>query len=291
MTHVLEPELAVRLAGLTLRAKRTVDGLLAGMHRSPHRGASAIFKEHRGYRPGDDPRLIDWRAYARSDRYTIKHFEHETQLRGTLALDISPSMHWGSTDVSKIDYAATLLAAIAYVLTRQGDAVSLITFDEAIRDRLPARSGPAHLDYLMRILAQPSPSSGVTTLHSSLDKLIEHAGRMGLVVIASDLLDLSEGALDPVARIQARGHETVVLHVMDPAELELPYEQPMRFEGVEGEPHVEVDPQGIRRRYREEIDAFVESCQRRVVAAGARYMLARTDAPPEHILLQLLRGG
>jgi uncharacterized protein (DUF58 family) len=291
VTHVLQPELAVRLAGLTLRAKRTVDGLLAGMHRSPHRGASAIFKEHRAYRPGDDPRLIDWRAYARSDRYTIKHFEHETQLRATLALDISPSMRWGSHDVSKADYAATLLAAIAYVLTRQGDAVSLITFDDAIRDRLPARPGPAHLDYLMRLLAQPSPSNGSTSLHVSLDKLIEHAGRMGLVVIASDLLDLSEGALDPVARIQARGHETVVLHVMDPAELELPYEQPMRFEGLEGEAHVEVDPQGIRRRYRDAIDGFLESCQRRVVAAGAHYMLARTDVPPEHILLQLLRGG
>lgn len=291
MTRVLEPELAVRLAGLTLRAKRTVDGLLAGMHRSPHRGASAIFKEHRAYRPGDDPRLIDWRAYARSDRYTIKHFEHETQLRGTLALDVSPSMRWGSKDVSKLDHAATLLAAVAYVLTRQGDAVSLITFDDVLRDRLPARSGPAHLDYLMRTLAQPARSSGTTALHASLDKLIEHAGRMGLVVIASDLLDLDHNALDPVARIQAHGHQTVVLHVMDPAELELPYEQPMRFEGLEGEAPVEVDPKGLRRRYKEAIDAFVASCQRRVVAAGARYLLARTDTPPEHTLLQLLREG
>ena len=195
MTHVLEPELAVRLAGLTLRAKRTVDGLLAGMHRSPHRGASAIFKEHRAYRPGDDPRLIDWRAYARSDRYAIKHFEHETQLRGTLALDISPSMHWGSGDISKIDHAATLLAALAYVLTRQGDAVSLITFDEAVRDRLPARSGPAHLDYLIRTLAEPAQSTGRTSLHASLDKLIEHAGRMGLVVIASMPPTLSSGVI------------------------------------------------------------------------------------------------
>ena len=290
MTRVLEPELAVRLAGLTLRAKRTVDGLLAGMHRSPHRGASAIFKEHRAYRPGDEPRLIDWRAYARSDRYSIKHFEHETQLRGTLALDISKSMHWGSGDVSKLDYAATLLAALAYVLTRQADAVSLITFDERVRDRVPARSGPAHLDYLMRHLAQPSPPRHKTALHDSLDGLLEHAGRMGLVVIASDLLDLGEDALEPVARIQARGHQTVVLHVMDPAELEFPYEQPMRFEGTEGEPFVEVDPKGIRRDYREAIDEFLETCQRRVVAAGATYMLARTDMPPEHVLLQLLRG-
>ena len=291
MTHVLEPELATRLAGLTFRAKRTVDGLLAGMHRSPHRGPSAIFKEHRAYRPGDDPRLIDWRAFARSDRYAIKHFEHETQLRGTLALDISPSMHWGSGDVTKIDYAATLLAALAYVLTRQGDAVSLITFDDAVRDRLPARSGPAHLDYMMRTLAEPSRSTSATALHSALDELIERAGRMGLVVIASDLLDLGADALDPVARIQARGHQTIVLHVMDPAELELPYEQPMHFEGLEGEAPVEVDPRGLRRRYREEIEAFVASCQRRVVATGARYLLARTDTPPEHTLLRLLRDG
>ena len=291
MTHVLEPELAVRLAGLTLRAKRTVDGLLAGMHRSPHRGASAIFKEHRAYRPGDDPRLIDWRAYARSDRYTIKHFEHETQLRATLALDISSSMRWGSSDVSKLDYAATLLAALSYVLTRQGDAVSLICFDQEVRERVPPRSGPAHLDYLLRSLAAPPPSGSGTELHSSLDSLIEHAGRMGVVVVASDLLDLAEDALDPVARIQARGHQTIVLHVLDPAELELPYEQPMHFEGLEGENPVEVDPAGVRRRYREAIDAFIESCQRRVVAAGARYMLARTDVAPEHLLLQLLRAG
>jgi uncharacterized protein (DUF58 family) len=290
VTRVLEPELAVRLAGLTLRARRTVDGLLAGMHRSPHRGASAIFKEHRAYRPGDEPRLIDWRAYARSDRYSIKHFEHETQLRGTLALDISSSMRWGSGDVSKLDYAATLLAALAYVLTRQADAVSLITFDEDIRDRVPPRSGPAHLDYLMRHLAEPGPSRTKTSLHASLDGLIEHAGRMGLVVIASDLLDLGDDALDPIARIQARGHQTLVLHVMDPAELELPYDQPTRFEGAEGEPFVEVDPKGIQREYREAIDAFLDACQRRVVAAGATYMLARTDMPPEHVLLQLLRG-
>ena len=137
-------------------------------------------------------------------------------------------------------------------------------------------------------LAMPT---GGTALHAALDKLIEHAGRMGLVVIASDLLDLGDGALDPVARIQARGHQTIVLHVMDPAELELPYEQPMHFEGLEGEAPVEVDPKGLRRRYRAEIDEFVASCQRRVVAAGGRYLLARTDTPPEHTLLQLLRDG
>jgi uncharacterized protein (DUF58 family) len=200
-------------------------------------------------------------------------------------------MCWGSADTTKLDHAATLLAALAYVLTRQGDAVSLITFDETIRDRLPPRSGPAHLDYLMRTLAAPTTSNANTGLHASLDKLIEHAGRMGLVVIASDLLDLRPDALDPIARIQARGHQTVILHVLDPAELELPYEQPFRFEGLEGEVPVEVDPKGIRRRYREAIDAFIDSCRRRVVAAGARYQLAATDMAPEHTLLQLLRAS
>ncbi|MEM7137177.1 MAG: DUF58 domain-containing protein [Myxococcota bacterium] len=291
MSRVLEPELASRLAGLTLRARRTVDGLLAGMHRSPHRGASAIFKEHREYRPGDDPRLIDWRAYARSDRYAIKHFEHETQMRGTLALDVSASMRWGSSEATKLDHASTLLAALAYVLTRQGDAVSLVTFDSGVRERLPARSGAAHLDYLMRTLASPPTPEPSTALHASLDELTEHAGRMGFVVIASDLLDLSKGALDPIARIQARGHQTVVLHTLDPAEIELPFEQPFRFQGLEGEAPIEVDPKGVRRRYKESIDAFIEGCRSQVVAAGAQYQLARTDSPPEHALLQLLRGA
>ena len=288
---MLEPELATRLAGLTLRAKRTVDGLLAGMHQSPHRGASAIFKEHRGYRPGDDPRLIDWRAYARSDRYTIKHFEHETQMRGTLSLDISQSMRWGSGETTKLEHATTLVAALAYVLTKQGDAVALVTFAKGIHDRLPARSGPAHLDYLMRTLAAPANASGETSLHASLDQLIEHTGRMGLVVVVSDLLDLSTDALSPIGRIQARGHQTIVLHVLDPAEIELPYEQPYRFEGLEGEPSIEVDPKGLRRRYQESIGAFIESSRRRIVSTGARYLLARTDSPPEHTLLQLLRAG
>lgn len=291
MSRVLEPELATRLAGLTLRAKRTVDGLLAGMHQSPHRGASAIFKEHREYRPGDDPRLIDWRAYARSDRYAIKHFEHETQLRGFLALDISPSMRWGSAETTKLEYATTLLAALAYVLTRQGDAVSLVTFDAEVRERLPARSGAAHLDYLMRTLAMPPEPHPDTALHRSFDQLIEHAGRMGLVVIASDLLDLRSDALDPIARIQARGHQTVVLHTLDPAEIELPFEQPFHFEGLEGESPLEVDPKGVRRRYRAAIDEFIEGRRRQIVTAGARYQLARTDTPPEHTLLQLLRGA
>jgi uncharacterized protein (DUF58 family) len=291
VSQVLDADLAKRLAGLNLRAKRTVDGLLAGMHRSPHRGASAIFKEHRAYRPGDDPRLIDWRAYARSDRYAIKHFEHETQLRGTLALDISASMHWSSGGPSKYEHAATLLAALAYVLVRQGDAVSLAMFDSAIRERLPARSGPAHLDYLLKTLAESRAPSAPSQLQPALDALTEQSGRRGIVVIASDLLDLSRGALDPVNRLQARGNEVIVLQVLDPAEIELPYRQPMRFEGLEGEASVEVDPAGLRRRYQSEVEAFIEECRRRVVGSGGRYQLARTDRPPEHVLLELLRTG
>lgn len=290
MNQVLDPELARRLAGLTLRAKRTVDGLLAGMHRSPHRGASAMFKEHRAYRPGDDPRLIDWRAYARSDRYSIKHFEHETQLRGTLALDISGSMRWTSGTVTKLEHAATLLAALAYVLTRQGDAVSLITFDDAVRERLPARSGPAHLEYLLRKLSAPGESAAPTRIQPALDALIEHSGRRGLVVIASDLLDTSEAALTPVARLQAHGNQVLVLHVLDPAEIELPYKQPMRFDGLEGEASLEVDPAALRREYQDAMEEFLTDSRRRVVGAGGRYQLAKTDTPAEHTLLQLLRS-
>ena len=153
---VLDPDLATRVANLSVTARRAVDGLLTGIHRSPHRGASVVFVEHREYRPGDDPRLLDWRAYARSDRHQIKRFEQETQLRATLVLDRSGSMAYGGEGRrSKGEHAATLLAALALLLIRQGDAAALAAVDTEVRERLPARTKPAHLEEILRTLAQP----------------------------------------------------------------------------------------------------------------------------------------
>jgi uncharacterized protein (DUF58 family) len=288
----LDPEVARRIATLVLAARRAVEGLGSGLHKSPHRGASVVFVEHREYRPGDDPRLLDWRAYARTDRHTIKRFEQETQLRAMLALDRSGSMaypaHPGAR--TKGDHAATLLAALAYILVRQGDLAGALPFADGPGTALPARSRPGQVEAIVGALAAPHASGTATDLGAALTALAERAGRRGFVAIASDLLDLREGALDPLAQLAARGHDVVVFHVLHPDELTLPFEEPTRFEGLEGEASIDADPVALRAHYQQEIAAFLDRCRARCVAAGARYVLARTDVPPEHTLAETLRA-
>lgn len=288
---ILDPEIRRRIANLTLTARKAVEGVLSGVHRSPHRGASVVFVEHREYRPGDDLRLLDWRAYARSDRHTIKRFEQETQLRATLVLDQSASMAYGAP-VTKGDHAATLLAALALVLVRQGDAAGVVRFAREVIAQLPARSRPAHLELLLGELAQPIQDGGQTDLGAALRNVAERGGHRGVVAIASDLLDFGGHALAPIDQLVHRGHDVWVFQVMHPDELELPFEGPTRFVGLEGEEPIEVDPDALRARYRSELQAFLDACRARCTAAGARYRLVRTDEPIERVLAESLsRGG
>ncbi|MDH5492246.1 MAG: DUF58 domain-containing protein [Myxococcales bacterium] len=289
----LDPEVARRVSGLTLRAKGAVEGLLSGLHRSPHRGASVVFVEHREYRPGDDPRLLDWRAFARTDRHSIKRFEQESQLRATLLLDRSASMDWAgpSGGPTKLEHAATLLGALAYLLIRQGDAPGLLVHDAALRAELAARSRPAHLDRILLELAGHAPEGAQTDLRAAIVAAAERGGRRGFVFIASDLLDGSTDPLEPIARLVARGHEVGVLHILHRDELELPFEGPLRFEGLEGERALEADASALRRAYAEELAAFLERSRKQAIARGARYVLAPSDVPAERILAELLRSG
>jgi uncharacterized protein (DUF58 family) len=291
--RVLDPEVARRVSGLRLRARKAVEGLLAGNHRSPRRGASVVFVEHREYRPGDDPRLLDWRAFARTDRHSIKHFEQETQLRATLVLDRSGSMAYPDIGhgPSKATHAATLLASLAYVLVRQGDAAGLITVDSDLADVLPARARAAHLDTLLRALSEPVQPGRVTDLVTALDAVAERAGRRGVVAVASDLLDLRDDALRPLASMVTRGNEVIVFHVLHPDEIEFPFHGPTRFTGLEGEVPLDVDPDAVRAAYQREVQAFLAACRSQCQAAGARYILARTDESPEHTLAALLATG
>ncbi|MBZ0120826.1 MAG: DUF58 domain-containing protein [Sandaracinaceae bacterium] len=290
--RALDPEVAKRVANLTLAARKAVEGLLTGIHKSPHRGASVVFVEHREYRPGDDLRLLDWRAFARSDRHQIKRFEQETHLRATLVLDRSGSMAYGGKDrASKIEHAATLLAALAFVLVRQGDAAGLVGIDERVHERLAARTRPAHLEELLRSLAVPAHEGAKTDLAAALTQVAERAGRRGLVAIASDLIDFGERALAPLAHLVSHGHDVVVFHVLDPDELELPFQAPARFEGLEGESPIEADPDALRAAYLERMQSFLHTCRSRCLAAGARYRLARTDEPVERTLAAVLTSG
>lgn len=288
----LDPETAQRVASLSFRVDKAVEGLLSGIHRSPHRGASVVFVEHREYRPGDEPRLIDWKAFARTDRHVIKRFEQETQLRATLLLDRSASMNWsGWTDRgrAKDEFAAELLAALAYLLIRQGDAVGVAGFDVELHpDSLPPRSRPAHLDEIFRRLVVPATEGAKTNLARSLEGAAERAGRRGVIALASDLLSDDEDPFGPMAHLVARGHRVIVFHTLHPDELDLPEVGPLRAIGLEGETPIEIDTASVRARYQAEIEAFVEDRRRRCTAAGARYVLARSDTPVARILASVL---
>jgi uncharacterized protein (DUF58 family) len=288
----LDPEIARRVANLTLSARKAVDGLLSGVHRSPHRGASVVFVEHREYKPGDDLRLLDWRAYARSDRHQIKRFEQETHLSATLVLDRSGSMAYaGEGRKSKAEHAATLLGALAYILIRQGDAPGLCAVGTKIYARLPPRTKPAHLEEVLRELAVPPEEGSKTDLRAALTEIAERAGRRGLVAIASDLLDWDERALEPLSFLVGHGHDVVVFHVLDPDEIELPFDAPARFDGLEGESSVDADPAQLRDAYRREVEAFLSTCRSRAISAGARYVLSRTDEPVENALASVLTSA
>jgi len=308
---LLDQELTERIASLRVRASHAVDGIRSGMHKSPHRGASVIFAEHRDYRPGDDLRMLDWRAYARNDRYTIKHFEQETHLRAHLLLDLSASMAFGGSHAShtgplsksdrqresthKATYAATLLAALGWILLGQGDAVGAFAFDSDLRKALPARNRPDHLEALLSVLALPITQDRNTPaapkLGSALTALGERMGRRGLVVLASDLLDTEPDALAPLSQLSALGHDVMVLHVMHPDELEFPWKHGLHFEDAESPAMLEVDADAVRTAYLAELDEFLTSCKQRCLSAGARYALARTDRPIESIIAGMLLPG
>ncbi|MEC7519743.1 MAG: DUF58 domain-containing protein [Myxococcota bacterium] len=290
--RALDPEVAKRVANLSVTARRAVDGLLSGIHKSPHRGASVVFVEHREYRPGDDLRLLDWRAYARSDRHQIKRFEQETHLRATLVVDRSGSMAYGGEGRrTKSEHAATLLAALALILVRQGDAAGLTVFDTAVERRLPPRTKPAHLEEILRELSAPPVEGAGTSLRAALTQVAERAGRRGLIAVASDLLDFDERALEPLSWLVGHGHEVIVFHVMDPDELELPFEDPARFEGFEGEGALDADPEALREAYLREVGAFLAGCRAKCVSLGARYVLARSDEPVETTLASVLTSA
>lgn len=293
---LLDQELAERVASLRVRASHAVDGIRSGIHKSPHRGASVIFAEHRDYRPGDDLRMLDWRAFARNDRYTVKHFEQETHLRANLLLDLSGSMAFdgGQPALHKANYAATLLAALAWILLGQGDAVGAFAFDGDLRKALPPRNRPDHLDALLSVLSLPVAADRAappTSLAATLTALGERMGRRGLVVLASDLLDMDPDALAPLSQLAVLGHEVIVLQVLHPHELDFPFKHGVRFEDAEGPDNLEADADAVRGGYRAELGLFLAHCKQRCLSSGARYALARSDQPVEQVIASVLLPG
>jgi uncharacterized protein (DUF58 family) len=286
---LIDPATLMAIKDLELRARVVVEGFWKGIHRSPYHGFSVEFTEYRPYTPGDDPRYLDWRLYARTDRYYIKKFEDETNLRCFLLVDNSRSMTYGSLAWTKAQYAHTLAATLAYFLSGQGDAVGLLTFDEAIREYLPARNRPGHLRHLMLMLEKPATGTS-TDINAALNRIIDVVRRRGLVILISDLLTPLASLEKNLTALAAWGHELVLFQVLDPAELKFTFDQASIFEDVESQRGLYIDPAVARRDYLQRFDEHNAAVQTITDKLGASYVRFGTDRPLELALFDFMRA-
>ena len=286
--QLIDTRALMQIRSLELRAQIVAQGFWSGIHRSPYHGFSSEFTEYRQYVPGDDPRYLDWRLYARSDRYYVKKFEDETNLRCHLLLDQSRSMSFGSLDWTKADYAHTLAATLAYFLFRQGDAVGLLSFEENIRDYLPARNRPGHLRQIMLSLEKPTKGSS-TDLTKPLQRIVELVNKRGLMVLISDLLAPVDELESQLAQLTASGHEVIVFRVLDPKEVDFDFEEALLFHDSETEKDAFIDPGPARKRYLERFDEHGEVIRALCHKLGAQYLPVTSDQPLEKVLSDFLR--
>lgn len=288
-TSPLDPAVLARLQGLRVQVERVVEGVLAGLHRSPRHGVSIEFAEHKEYSPGDDPRHLDWRVLGRLDRYAIKKFEDETNLQATLAVDLSGSMGYCSGSFSKAAYGCLLAASLAALLLRQGDAAGLLVLSEHQPAQLPPLGRPEHLGEIVRILEAAAPA-GPTHLRQLTTRFIEHTRRRGMLAIFTDLFDPDEQLLQSLKRVAARGHQVVVFQILDRDELDFPFQDPTQFESMEDDRRLIAYPREVRKAYLEEMQAFLALSRRALSDAGLSYELVCTDEPPHQPLLRHLAG-
>ncbi|NIA22169.1 MAG: DUF58 domain-containing protein [Anaerolineaceae bacterium] len=281
----LDPEVLMRMGGFNLLARRVVEGFISGLHKSPHHGFSVEFSEHREYTPGDDPRYLDWVALARSDRYYIKQFEQETNLRATIVLDCSGSMDYRGSDqaLTKLQYGSFLAATLAYLMTRQQDAVGLVLFDTEVRLNMPPGQSAVHLNEMCRRLETIVPG-GETNIISTFHQLAETIKRRGLVIILSDLYDEQKEVLRAALHFRHKRHEVIIFQILDRAELELPFTRLMDFRDLETGHHLQVEPRDIREAYVRELQDFIDGYRRNFVESGAEFVLTDTTVPYDFLL-------
>lgn len=279
----------MRIKSLELRARVIVEGFWKGIHRSPHHGFSVEFTEYRSYHPGDDPRYLDWRVYARTDRLYIKKYEDETNLRCHLLIDQSRSMGYGSQGYSKADYAGTLAATLATFLFTQGDAVGLATFDSDICEYLPPRNRPGHLHRLLLSLGR-APEGATTDLGPPLQKVAHLLTRRGLVVLMSDLLTPIDRLATHLAYLSTGGHDVVLFQVLDPAELRFTFTTPALFKDTETGQNFYVDPATVQKDYLHRLAEHLQRIESTCQDLGIDYHLFPTDRPLDLGLLDFLHA-
>ena len=284
----LNPDIVSKLKGMELRARMVVEGFIAGLHKSPYHGFSVEFAEHRQYMPGDNIRDIDWKVYAKSDRYYIKQYEEETNLKGYLLLDCSKSMAYQSKDrMRKIDYGGLLCGAMSYLMLRQRDAVGLVTFDDKIRRYIPPRSKSGHIHVLLNELAAQTPSDK-TDISNTLHEMAERIKRRGLVIIISDLLDDASKIISGLKHFRYNNHEVIVFHVLDPRERDFAFSREAVFKDMETGEELTTLPYQIKKDYAEAVKDFSNEISMACRQANIDYHPIDTAMPFDKALYAFL---
>jgi len=279
LDRVLPPDAVARISRLELEARNVVEGFLSGMHRSPYFGQSIEFVQHREYVPGDDVRRIDWKVWSKTDRVYIKQYEEETNLRTTLLVDVSESMEFGSGNKSKYDYACSMAAALTYLLLRQSDAVSLLAFDNEVRGIVPSRSRQTHLGSILSVLIREQPAEK-TGIFDILRYVADEKSQKGLVVLISDLFTPREELFKGLRLLRQRGHDVMVMHLLDDEEIEFNYGGTTKFEGLEEAGELVCDPRSLREGYLSAMQEFLTEVRRGCARNMIDYQTIQTS---EHI--------
>jgi uncharacterized protein (DUF58 family) len=284
----LEPTALARVKNLSVVARGVVEGFISGLHASPYKGFSVEFAEHREYASGDDPRRLDYRMLARTDRLYVKQYEEETNMRVQILLDSSGSMNYSHEQrLTKFQYGCYLTAVLSYLMTRQQDAVGLTTFDRDVRLDMPPRSSPRHFNEMMRQLESLQPG-GETGIASTLHRLANRFKRRGLIILISDLYDEPEQLTRALHHFRHRRHEVLVFHVLDRAEIEFPFNEVIAFHDLENNERIQVDPAYVRSVYSEQFEAFLATYRRACAEAQIDYILADTSVPYDFLLTKYL---
>ncbi len=283
----LHLEAIKRISRLELRARHVVEGFLSGMHRSPYFGQSVEFRQHREYVPGDDLRHVDWKVWARQDRLYVKQYDEDTNLRCLLLVDTSASMQYGRGVFNKWEYACTAAASLAYLVLRQQDAVGAVLFDQRIRTQVPLRSKRTHLEALLETFQIHNPVEK-TDLLPVFRTIAEQYPRRGMVIVVSDLLADVGGTLRGLRLLRQRGHDVLVLHVLDDDELDFPFSGPTRFEGLETPDFLNCNPRALREGYLAALGKYLEALRRGCARHMTDYALLRTSDPLDAVLAKFL---
>jgi len=283
----LHPQAIARISRLDLRARQVVEGFFSGMHRSPFFGQSVEFVQHREYTPGDDIRHLDWKVWSKTDRYYVKQYEAETNLKTALVVDVSESMHYGRGPLNKYEYACTIAACLAYLLFRQQDSVGMVTFDSAVRQLVPARSHQGHLDALLKTMDVSRPREK-TDMERIFRRVAESTPSRGMIVVISDFLADREPIFKGMEMLRHRKHDVLAFHVLDDDELEFNFAGTTRFEGMEEMPNLICDPRALREGYLEALDEYLVEIRRGLTRIGVDYAQVRTSDYLDAVLTKFL---